>query len=53
MKVAIYAHVSKETSDNTNQLLILRDYCDKMEYKIHDEYVGYYFRWVSEQTRIG
>ena len=39
MKVAIYARVSKETSDNTNQLLILRDYCDKMEYKIHDEYV--------------
>ena len=39
MKVAIYARVSKETSDNTNQLLILRDYCQKMSYEIHDEYV--------------
>ncbi len=39
MKVAIYARVSKETSDNTNQLLILRDYCTKMNYGIHDEYV--------------
>ncbi len=39
MKVAIYARVSKETSDNTNQLLILRDYCQKMNYEIHDEYV--------------
>ncbi len=39
MKVGIYARVSKETSDNTNQLLILRDYCNKMNYEIHDEYV--------------
>ena len=39
MKVAIYSRVSKETSDNTNQLIILRDYCEKMEYVIHDEYV--------------
>jgi len=39
MKVAIYARVSKETSDNTNQLLILRDYCQKMNFEIHDEYV--------------
>ncbi len=39
MKVAIYARVSKETSDNKNQLLILRDYCQKMSYEIHDEYV--------------
>jgi DNA invertase Pin-like site-specific DNA recombinase len=39
MIVAIYSRVSKETSDNTNQLLILRDYCQKMNYEIHDEYV--------------
>ncbi len=39
MKVAIYSRVSKETSDNTNQLIILRDYCEKMDYEIHDEYV--------------
>jgi len=39
MKVAIYTRVSKETSDNTNQLLILRDYCQKMNYDIHKEYV--------------
>jgi DNA invertase Pin-like site-specific DNA recombinase len=39
MKVAIYSRVSKESSDNTNQLLVLRDYCQKMNYEIHDEYV--------------
>lgn len=39
MKVAIYTRVSKETSDHTNQLLILRDYCNKMNYEIQDEYV--------------
>jgi DNA invertase Pin-like site-specific DNA recombinase len=39
MKVAIYSRVSKESSDNTNQLLILRDYCLKMNYEIYDEYV--------------
>ena len=39
MKVAIYSRVSKESSDNTNQLLILRDYCQKMNYEIYDEYV--------------
>jgi len=39
MKVGIYSRVSKESSDNTNQLLILRDYCLKMNYEIFDEYV--------------
>ena len=39
MKIAIYSRVSKESSDNTNQLLILRDYCLKMNYEIYDEYV--------------
>jgi DNA invertase Pin-like site-specific DNA recombinase len=39
MKVGIYSRVSKETSDNTNQLIILRDYCQKMNYDIYDEYV--------------
>jgi DNA invertase Pin-like site-specific DNA recombinase len=39
MTIGIYARVSKETSDNTNQLLILRDYCQKMNYEIYDEYV--------------
>lgn len=39
MTVGIYARVSKETSDNTNQLIILRDYCQKMNYKIYNEYV--------------
>jgi len=39
MKVGIYSRISKETSDNTNQLLILREYCQKMEYEIFDEYV--------------
>jgi len=39
MKIGIYSRVLKETSDNTNQLLILREYCQKMEYEIHDEYI--------------
>jgi DNA invertase Pin-like site-specific DNA recombinase len=39
MKIAIYSRVSKDSSDNTNQLLILRDYCQKMNYEIYDEYV--------------
>lgn len=39
MKVAIYSRVSKDTSDNTNQLLVLRDYCQKMGYTIYNEYV--------------
>jgi DNA invertase Pin-like site-specific DNA recombinase len=39
MKIGIYTRVSKESSDNTNQLLILRDYCVKMNYEIYDEYV--------------
>lgn len=39
MKVAIYSRVSKETSDNTNQLLVLRDYCKKMNYTVYNEYV--------------
>jgi len=39
MKIAIYSRVSKETSDNTNQLIILREYCQKMNYEVHHEYV--------------
>lgn len=39
MKVAIYSRVSKDTSDNTNQLLLLREYCQKMNYSIFSEYV--------------
>lgn len=39
MKVAIYSRVSKESSDNTNQLLLLREYCEVMNYEIFDEFV--------------
>lgn len=39
MKIGIYSRVSKDTSDNTNQLLILREYCHKMNYKVYAEYV--------------
>jgi len=39
MKIAIYSRVSKESSDNSNQLIILRDYCHKMNYAIDDEFV--------------
>ncbi len=39
MKIGIYSRISRESSDNMNQLLILRDYCQKMDYDIYDEYV--------------
>lgn len=39
MRVAIYSRVSKESSDNNNQLSILRDYCQTMNYRIFFEYV--------------
>jgi DNA invertase Pin-like site-specific DNA recombinase len=39
MKIAIYSRVSKDSSDNTNQLIILREYCEKMGYTIYQEYV--------------
>lgn len=38
MKIGIYARISKDTSDNQNQLIILRDYCKSMNYDIVDEY---------------
>lgn len=38
MKIAIYSRVSKDSSDNTNQLIILREYCQKMGYLIYHEY---------------
>ncbi len=37
-RVGIYARVSRDSSDNTNQLLLLREYCQKMNYEIHQEY---------------
>ena len=39
MKVAILARISKESSNNDNQLIVLRDYCQKMGYEIYDEYL--------------
>ncbi len=39
MKIGIYARISKESSDTENQLALLRDYCEKMEYDIVEEYV--------------
>ena len=39
MKVSLYARISKESSDNTNQLIILREYCDKMGFEIVHEYL--------------
>jgi DNA invertase Pin-like site-specific DNA recombinase len=38
MKVAIYARISKDTSDLDNQLILLRTYCKQMNYKVVDEY---------------
>lgn len=39
MKIAIYTRVSKETSDNSNQLIVLRDYAQRMGYEVYQEYV--------------
>lgn len=38
MKVAIYARISKDTSDLDNQLILLRTYCKQMNYEVVDEY---------------
>jgi DNA invertase Pin-like site-specific DNA recombinase len=38
MRVALYARISKESSDLCNQLMILRDYCQRMNYEIVKEY---------------
>jgi DNA invertase Pin-like site-specific DNA recombinase len=38
MKISIYARISKDSSDLDNQLLVLRDYCKKMNYEIVNEY---------------
>jgi DNA invertase Pin-like site-specific DNA recombinase len=38
MKIGIYARISKETSDLDNQLLVLRDFCQRMNYEIVKEY---------------
>ena len=38
MKIGIYARISKDTSDLNNQLLILRDFCHRMNYEIVKEY---------------
>lgn len=39
MKIAIYSRISKASSDNMNQLIILREYCLNMKYEIFNEYV--------------
>lgn len=38
MKIGIYCRISKDSSDMDNQLLILREYCLKMNYEIYNEY---------------
>jgi DNA invertase Pin-like site-specific DNA recombinase len=38
MKIGIYARISKDSSDLENQLVILRDYCKRMNYDIVNEY---------------
>ncbi len=39
MKVAIYVRVSTNKQEVDNQLIQLRNYCEKNEYEIFDEYV--------------
>lgn len=34
MKVGLYTRISRDSSDNTNQLLLLRAFCKKMGYEI-------------------
>jgi DNA invertase Pin-like site-specific DNA recombinase len=38
MKIGIYARISKDSSVLDNQLLVLRDYCQRMNYEIVNEY---------------
>lgn len=37
--VGIYARISKDTLDSTNQLILLRNFCKSMDYDIYSEYV--------------
>lgn len=39
MKVAIYARVSTDKQENDNQLLVLREFCEKQGWNIGREYV--------------
>jgi len=38
MKVGIYVRVSRESSSNDNQLLVLREYCKRMDWVVYKEY---------------
>jgi DNA invertase Pin-like site-specific DNA recombinase len=38
MRVGIYARISKDSSDVDNQLLLLKEYCHRMNYEIYGEY---------------
>jgi DNA invertase Pin-like site-specific DNA recombinase len=38
MKIGLYARISKDSSDMDNQLFVLRDYCQRMNYEIVNEY---------------
>jgi len=39
MQVAIYARVSTKDQDNENQLLQLREYCDRQQWVVNTEYL--------------
>ena len=39
MKVAIYVRVSTDKQEVDNQLIQLREYCQKSNYDIHQEYI--------------
>jgi len=38
LRVAVYARVSTDKQDNGNQLLQLREFCDRQEWKIVNEF---------------
>jgi DNA invertase Pin-like site-specific DNA recombinase len=38
MKIGIYARISKDSSSLDNQLILLREYCQRMDYEIAYEY---------------
>lgn len=52
MRIALYARISKDSSDLDNQLMILRDYCQRMNYEIVKEYTDVVSGAASNRTEF-
>ena len=54
MKVAIYARISttNKGQDADNQVMILREYCNKMDYQIYQEYCDEISGGTSERPQF-